>query len=380
MDRPLRIALANSGRRWIGEVAHVAMLYEQLERLGHEPWLICRADRPLHEQARERNWRILPLRFEHAFSVGADARDVLAWRRLVRERKIDLIHCHRGKDHWMGWVVARLTGRPLIRTRHVVMPVRRHPLNRWLYLHGTEAVLSVSRAAESGFGAWSEDLPRRRVVLAAVDADRFHPRRRSEEWRRRHVAAPWRAPDAGAPLWFGLIGRYQRVKGHDVFLEAAARVAARVPEAHFLIAGQGPPGQRAKRRRLAGQLGIADRVWIAGHLGNLAKVLASLDVGVIASRGSEGSSRIALEMMAAGLPLAATRVGGIPELVEPCGCARVVPADDPEALADAMLAWARDPAARQRAGEAGRRRVLARHTPRRWAEQMVQVYREVLLG
>lgn len=372
MDGRLTIALANSGRKWIGEIAHVAMLYEQLEAMGHRPWIVCRRGFALHQRCETLGWRHLALTFNGSFNPWHDGRDVAAWLAWARRERPDVLHCHRGKDHWLGLAVARALGRPLVRTRHVVTPVHRHPVNQWLYLRATDAILCVSQAARATFGPWAARLPRGQVILSAVDSEKFHPQWRSEAWRRRLEAA-----GAGEPLWFGMVGRFQRIKGQEYFLEAAARVAAARPEARFMIAGAGNEGQKAKYEARARELGFGDRLSVLGYLENLPEALASLDVGVIASVGSEGSSRIALEMMASGLPLAATRVGGIPDLTEPCGAARLVAPKDAAALAEAMLAWADDAAARGATGAAARAHVAAHHHPRRWAEAIVSVYREV---
>lgn len=377
MGQPLTIALANSGRKWIGEIAHVAMLYDQYEALGHRPWIICRRGFALEAYARERSLRHLSLTFNGSFNPLADGRDAAQWLAWARAERPDVIHCHRGKDHWLGCYVAARCRRPLIRTRHVVMPIHRHLMNRWLYFRATGAVICVSQAARQTFGPWADRLPNCRVVLSAVDSDKFNPGLRSDTWRRE--IAGLGASGAGEPLWYGLVGRFQSIKGQKYYLEAAARVAREFPEARFLIAGAGSDGQAQKYRAQAAELGIADKIHIVGYLPNLPEVLASLDVGVIASVGSEGSSRIAMEMMASGVPLAATRVGGIPDIAEHSGAARLVAPRDPEALAEAMLAWAKDPEARGAAGLAGRRHVVEHHHPRRWAEAMLEAYRSAPL-
>lgn len=378
--RPLTIALANSGRKWIGEIAHVAMLYTQLDCLGHRPWIICRRGYALEAHAREAGMRFLALEFNSHFHPWQDARDLQRWLRWVAEERPDIIHCHRGKDHWLGCAVAWRCRCPLVRTRHVVTPVRQRWLNRWLYLRATDAVICVSQAARNTFGPWKEELSKCQTILSAVDADRFHPQARSEAWRRSLLADPAGSPPptgTAEPLWFGLIGRFQRIKGQRIFLEAAARVASQCPEARFLLAGAGGEIRQAILQERAAELGIGDRVLVLGLLSNLPEVLASLDVGVIASLGSEGSSRIALEMMASELPLVATRVGGIPDLTEPCNSARLVPPGDPVAMAEAMLAWARQPLARHQCGQSARQHVLQAHHPKAWAESILQVYRSV---
>src|SRR5262249_27125632 len=108
----LTIALANSGRKWIGEVAHVALLYDQLEALGHRPWILCRRDFALHQHVRERGWRHLALNFAGRWRPWLDWADVRAWRALILRENIDVVHCHRGKDHWLGAFAAHWAGRP----------------------------------------------------------------------------------------------------------------------------------------------------------------------------------------------------------------------------------------------------------------------------
>lgn len=346
------------------------MLYEQLEQLGHRPWIICRRGFALHEHCRQAGWRHLDLFFNGSFHPRRDLLDLRAWLAWGRREHPDLIHCHRGKDHWLGCAVASRLQRPLVRTRHVVMPVHRHWFNRWLYLRATAALLCVSQATLNSFGPWARRLPNSRIILSAVNHERFDPDRRSDAWR----LGLDPQPGAGEPLWYGLIGRFQSIKGQHIFLEAAARVAARVPQARFLIAGAGSDSYRLRYERQAGALGLAGRTVLLGYLENLPEALASLDVGVIASLGSEGSSRIALEMMASGLPLVATRVGGIPDVTQPAATALLVPPGNPEALAEAMLSWAGDGEGRLQTGARAREYVIRHHDPRVWIHQVLEVY------
>ncbi len=371
-NRPLTIAIANSGRKWIGEVAHVAMLYQQLEAAGHRPWLICRQGFVLETRARENHWRHLSLRFNGSFNPADDLHDYRRWIQWARQENPDLLHCHRGKDHWLGCWVAKSLKCPLVRTRHVVTPVHPHFVNRWLYLRATQAIICVSQAARRSFGPWQEALPIGQVILSAVDTEKFHPGRRSEQWRLAKAAGP------GEPLWFGLIGRLQNIKGQEIFLQAAEKVAQALPAAHFLIAGEGSASRHRYYREWAAQHGFAERLLVEGYLPDLPQVLASLDVGVIASLGSEGSSRIAMEMMASGLPLSTTNVGGIPDLLPSTEMGRLVPPGDPDALANAMLAWAGDQNLRQQAGLLARRQMLAGHQPQHWIQSILAVYQNVL--
>jgi glycosyltransferase involved in cell wall biosynthesis len=355
------------------------MLYQELERQGHRPHIVCRLDQPLHQFAQEQGWRHLPLRFHSQFHLWNDCADIRDWTRWAREQRIDVLHCHRGKDHWLGLPVARLARIPLVRTRHVVTPIHHHLFNRWIYLKATDAIISVSDAARASFGAWRDDLPGGGpVVLAAVDSGRFDPARRTGEWRR-WLGEGIAAPASGAkPLWFGLVGRLQNVKGQKYFIRAAAQLTRLRPEARFIIAGAGSESRESQLRKQAAEAGLEGCLRIIGQVEDLPGLLASLDVGVIASIGSEGSSRIALEMMASGLPMVATRVGGIPQLTQASEGVKLVPPRDPGAMAEAMAYWAEHPGERIRTGQENRRHIEQHHQPGDWAAAIVRVYRQAM--
>jgi glycosyltransferase involved in cell wall biosynthesis len=406
MLRPLNLLILNSARRWIGEAAHALALAEGLAARGHRVVLGVRRGYELESRARDRGLRVLPLGFSSRFDVFSDVRDWRAIRRAMREESIDLVHCHRGKDHWLAALalvglaprqsatdrMPALQGEdagkmpalqekdtggtpvPLVRTRHVVTPAHRHALNRWLYSRATSGVIAVSHAAMRSLGPLADRLApeRRRVIYSAVDSARFSPDRRSEAARRELGAQP-------DDVLVGLIGRIQRVKGQRDFLRAAARVAARAPRTRFLIAGRGTPGHVELLRRFAREQGLApERLAIRGWIDDLPSVMASLDVGAIASVGSEGSSRVALEYLASGVAVVATRVGGIPELLDDGSNALLVSPRDPGGLADAIERLATDESTRRQLSQAGRRHATERFGLDRWLDEISAVYESVL--
>jgi len=183
------------------------------------------------------------------------------------------------------------------------------------------------------------------------------------------------------PIWIGLIGRFQNVKGQKFFLRAAAEVARRCPRAHFLMAGRGGENKRKYLRHFAHENGFSNRLVIEGVISDLPKIMASLDVGVIASIGSEGSSRVTLEYMASGVPVVATRVGGIPDMLEPMGespLGLLVPPRDGHALADAIMnTIEQTDASRERTARA-LEAVRTRHNPARWVAQIEEHYRALI--
>jgi len=328
-----RILVINSARKFIGEAAHSIALCEGLIRRGFQVVLVCRRGYQLEQEAVKRGIPCYAVRMNSRFNGIHDLLDLLALRRIIEKHRIDIIHCHRGKDHWLAACTRLFTGKTvLVRTRHVLVPVKNHIFNRWLYKRGTDGVIAVShRAAESLEGLPLPEKPS--VIYAAVDAERFAPEKRSEMIRR-ECGVPEGRPDA--PL-VGLVGRIQRVKGQSVFLKAAARICRAVPSARFVIAGRGSEEKRRALRDLAGEEGISDHLCILDWMDNIEGLIASLDVGVVASRGSEGSSRITMEYMASGVPVVSTCVGGIPELLEEGKLGFLVEPNDPSALSLSVI-------------------------------------------
>ena len=388
---PLRILLLNSARRWIGEAAHTFALAEGLLARGHAVRVGLRRGFELEGRARRAGLDVLPLGMNSRFRPVEDLRDRRTLRALVDAGEVDLVHANRGKDHWLAAAAAVPGPRrvPLVRARHVVTPVHQHLANRWLYGRATDGVLSVSRAAHASLGplaalaarggdreaeraALEGSAPTCRIVYSAVDGARLTPARRTSQTRE--------ALGAGEDtILVGLIGRIQRVKGQRDFLTAAARVAREHPATRFLIAGRGSEGQAAGLLEYAKSEGLnPDRLLVLGVMENLPAVLAALDVGVVASIGSEGSSRVTLEYMASGVAAVATRVGGIPELLDDGVQGFLVDPRDPDRLARRIGQLASDAGLRAQMGAAGRRAAEGRFRPDRWLDEIEAFYEAVL--
>lgn len=380
-DRPpsWRILIASSSRKWISEAAHCYLLYQGLHARGHEPHLAVREEWELESRANAAGMRVVPMRFRSRFSPLSDWRDIRRMARLIRRRSIAVVHCHRGKDHWIAALALRLarTKAPLIRTRHVVTPVSPNLANRWLFGRATARIMAVSNAARASFGAvdgrWLERslAPRIRVVPPGVDLERFSQDQRSEAWRRKMGLDE-------EDVLIGVIGRFQRIKGQYEFLRASGIIARDYPRVWFLLAGKGTDDKRQRYRHMAGSLGIEDRFILLGELEDVASVIASLDIGVIASIGSEGSSRICLEYMASARPIVASRVGGIPDLIEDGKTGRLVPPGDVAALRTAICELLASPELRRNLGQAARARAEEHFHFDRWIDQTEDVYREAL--
>ena len=287
------------------------------------------------------------------------ARDIV---RTVRALRPDLLHTHLVHADVYGAVASRLTRVPFVSTRH---NDDRYQLGPFRY---------VDRAFASGASRLIaiSDAGRRFVVAAGLPDRKFEtiryglddmPSLPSE-------VTPVQAgvPD-GVPLVLA-IGRLIEQKDHDTLLRAFAQVHPRIPDARLAILGDGP--LLAHTRALARDLGLADVVVLPGRL-ETRDWLERADVFAHSSRW-EGFGIVLLEAMLAGLPVAATRVSAVPEIVVDGETGVLSEAGDAAALAASLEALLADPARARALGDAGLARARSEFSVSRMADATVSLY------
>jgi glycosyltransferase involved in cell wall biosynthesis len=189
-------------------------------------------------------------------------------------------------------------------------------------------------------------------------------------------------PKGDGECWFAAIGALTALKGHEVFLRAAAVVSRELPEARFLIVGanryatEQRSGYEALLRRLAVELGIGGRVTFTGHRRDVPMLLRQIDVLIQSNIAPEGFGRAVAEAMSAGVPVIASRAWSFSELVEDNRTGWLVPVGDVEALAQRMLAAGRNPGERRAVAERARTAIRETTNPSRGVAAFVRVVEE----
>ena len=283
----------------------------------------------------------------------------------LRRTGFDLVHVHAG----VGWeghdlaVAARTAGIPrVVRTEHLP-DVITDPLQRRQHAEGlawVDRLICVSEAAAATFFEAGVD-----PALVATIRNGLSPRPALRS-RRAVRASLGLAQDWPVAL---MAARFTAQKGHAVLVEALPGVLARHPDLRVLLAGTGPD-EATMRERGAG---LGDRLRFLGHRTDVPDLLACADMLLLPSR-FEGLPLVALEAMAAGLPVLGTAVGGTSEAVLDGETGRLVPPGDPAAFAAAMIELLDDPAAGRRYGAAGRRRFRTVFTSERMAAETDRLY------
>jgi sugar transferase (PEP-CTERM/EpsH1 system associated) len=298
------------------------------------------------------------------------------WRlcRLLRREHPTILHTWMFHANFAGRIVGRLARVPIVVTsrRNVnIGGTLREFLNRWTARLADRviAVCEMARQAEIERARVSPD----KVVTIhnGVDTREFVALdARAATRARRAFGIP-----AGAPL-VGAAGRLHRQKGFADLITALAQVRERFPAVRLLLVGDGE--LRGDLEAHAQALGLSEVVVFAGLRTDIPEILAGLDLFALPSLW-EGLPNVVLEAMAAGLPVAATAVGGTPEIVVDGVTGILVPPQDPEVLAQAITRLLGDPGLRHRMGQAGQERVAQRFTVERMVEQTERLYERLLV-
>jgi glycosyltransferase involved in cell wall biosynthesis len=189
------------------------------------------------------------------------------------------------------------------------------------------------------------------------------------------VSMPPKVPGA---FVVATVGNIRRVKGHDIFIKAAACVAAQFPGVSFNIAGEVlEPDYFVELQTLIRDLKLSDRFHFVGGVKNLREYLSTADIFVLPSR-SEGFSNAIVEAMAASLPVVATDVGGNTEAVTDGVSGLIVPSEDPAALAEAITQLLADPSKAREMGAAGKKLASEKFTTDAMMHQITLAYASLL--
>ncbi|MBZ0159109.1 glycosyltransferase family 4 protein [Candidatus Methylomirabilis sp.] len=308
-----------------------------------------------------------------------DITALLKLYRLIRQERPHIVHTHTAKAGFLGRLAARLAGVPvIIHTYHGhILHGYYGPLTTGLLrtmermlARITHCIIAVSEQVKGDLIAYGvAPSGKIRVIPLGLELDPFLGCAVYKGEFRRELDL-----DDNARL-VGIVGRIVPIKNHRLFLQAAALVIASEPAARFVIVGDG--ALRLEMEQQARALGIADRVLFTGWRRDLPRIYADLDVLTVSSN-NEGTPVSVIEAMAAGCPVVATRVGGLPDLITDGETGFLVPPSDAQALAAAILRVLRDPETAGRMGRTARASVQQRFTMKRLISDMEQLYIQIL--
>lgn len=296
---------------------------------------------------------------------GNDPVMPLRLARLLRSARVDIVHTRNAEPFFYGFLAARIARVPVVvHSEHGrTFPEQRlRAMLQRLFLRGVDGAFAVSEQLRADLvRELGIDGSRMEVLYNGVDTSSFRP-------------LEVRAAEAGAadPLRIGSVGRLVAVKNYGLLLNAFARLPQ--PACRLVLIGEGP--ERAALERLAGELGIRDRVDFAGHRDDVPQLLRTLDVFVLPSL-SEGMSNTLLEAMATGIPAVASDVGGNREIIESERSGLLFRSQDVDGAAAQLLRLLGSLELRRALGSAGAARVRGTFSIEAMLSRYEELYRRL---
>ena len=351
----------DTARTWRGGQNQALLTVLGLRAIGHRTFLLAHPQGELRRRASE-GPDLIP------FAPRAELDLTAAWRmtRIIRDVRPTIIHAH--DPHGVAVAALALSYQTfdphpiLVASRRVDFHLRTNAFSRWKYRQ-VRAFLCASDAIRKMLIEQGIEAARTITVHEGIDLE--------------HVAAappvsvheaywlPHNAPLAGA------VGALVGHKGHRYLIEAAAQVVREVPDARFVILGEGD--LRASLEKQIAELHLEKHVILGGFRPDVLSLLKGFDIFLMPSV-TEGLGTSLLDAMACAKPIIASRVGGIPEVVVDGKTGILVPPKDPDRLAQAIVRMMQDRALAASMADAGYARVTERFTVERMVEETLAVY------
>lgn len=343
-----------------GSENHLRVLLPQLRALDWEPDLLIPSPRPdavrgLAQSLAHGCRRVI------VAPMGRDLSPSLALRiaGLKLSGEYQLVHSHLVHADWHAALAsARAPAVPLVSTKHNDNPFRRKYPFRLIERAAANrcaATITISESLREFTLHYTRPRTRVVTVLYGLNAPAQTPQRDSE---------------SDSPTLLA-VARLVPQKGLDVLIRAMKPIGDAISGARLLIAGEGP--ERAALERLTRELALDDRVSLLGHRDDTEQLMRRAWVLAHPARW-EGFGLVLLEAMRAGLPVVATGVSAIPEIVVSGTTGRLVPPDDPAALAEALIDVLGNSSFRRESAARGFERLVERFSPERMARETAAVY------
>lgn len=358
----LTVLHTESSTGWGGQESRSLRESEELTRRGHRAIILCQPGSGLAKRAGKSGIPTAVVRMR----ANVDPVAINFVRGLVRKENVDIINTHSSHDSWIATMGAWFSGRKpvIIRTRHLAIGIKKS----LTYTLLPDKIVTVSEYVRSLFIEKGIKPDKVITIPSGIDIRKFDPAKSGNTFREEIGV------NSSVPL-IVMVAILRVRKGHYYFVHAAKKVVEEFPDARFLIVGDGP--QRTNIEHYIKELGLKDNVLMLGLREDIPRILASADLYVIPSL-SEGMGQSTMEAMAMGVPVIASDVGGLPELVINDQTGILVPPKNIPALAKAIIGLLSDKGRSERLAAQAKQSVVRCYSIERTVEKTLNLYSELL--
>jgi glycosyltransferase involved in cell wall biosynthesis len=357
----MKVLHTESSCGWGGQEIRILDEAEGLRSRGHEVALVAPGESRIYAAALDRGLKAQALPIARKGLTG-----LLAMRRWLKAHPVDVVNSHSSTDSWLAALACTTLARTpaLVRTRHVSASIPTNFPTRWLYRSATRHVVTTGEALRVQLLRDNGLAPERVTSIpTGIDPQRFIPGRRDAA--RLATGLP-----PGRRL-IGIVATLRSWKGHRYLIEALHELPQDVG---LVIVGDGP--QRANIESRIRDLGLEERVWLAGNQGDVLPWMQSFDVFALPSYANEGVPQALVQAMLCGLACVTTAAGSIGEVARDGATAIVVAPEDVADLKRGLERALGDAELRTRLGNAARTHCAANFSVTTMLDRMERVFRD----
>lgn len=356
-EQKLRILLMTSMPWDNACAAYAVRLAESLGKRGHQVDLVVKPGSPAEKAAKKGkhfNYHSISLKSRSPLAI---LQNFLKLRKLIKDTNPQIINVFQSTEHIFG-LFAKLESKAVfVRTRASHRRPKKHPANIFLHSWGAEAHVAVADfIVEKHFGRLNIASDATNLIRPGFDIEEFRTYLPEKKQARQIIGLDQEAE------WVGFLARFTQSKGHEIVLQSFAELLKKYPEKNYrlLMAGIEYDLKIEQLVEVAKRLGIADKVkFHSGKYSDIRDALIAIDLLVIASTSSEAIARVVIEGMSLGVPIVASDLNSVPEILGDVGL--LYPPGSCSALTDSMAEMLQNKTLRDRANIEGPKRVSEKY-------------------
>lgn len=342
--------------RWYNATAWYAVNLARIQQdNGANVWLIGQGpNSPPAIKAKKYGIRVLRNIYLNTYNPIKLVYTFWRLKKFITKERINIVNAHRGEGFFLIVLAALLSPQTvkIIRTRGDIRYPRNFFLNKIIYKYFVDVHIVTGNFMKQYFIKSLGIQPQKvKIIYGGVNTELFKPSRRG----RLSIVNKHGLDEKN--ILIGIVARLASVKGHRVLLKAFQEICHKYPEARLLIVGGEREIKVQDLRNMACNLNIGDKVIITGYVDDIVPYMEAFDLGIISSRGSEAVCRVLMEMMSMGIPIVATNVGSLPEIIDK-NIGIITEPDNAEALAQAMDMALQNKPWRKKAGKLAREKIV----------------------
>ena len=365
-DQKLNILHTEWSKGWGGQEIRILGESQALIEAGHAVQIAAQHDSLLFQRAKETGIRVHPVHMHKGIALTA----LLQLIRIIHKEQINIVHTHSSVDARIGGLAGRLTGKAVIRSRHLSTPINTRWWSWFLYMRLADHVITSGESIRQNMLHINKMIPEQITSIpAGIDTELFYPR----------------PPDYALKEELGLSDKHFVVgivavlrswKGHRSLFEGIALYKKNNPNVRLLVLGDGPT--RENLLALRGELGLEQHVLMLGHIRDTPRYYSIMDVVILNSYSNEATSQTLPQAMLMEKPVIGTDIGSIPEVVIDGKTGILISPKSPKQIAESLEGIVKDRKKRAQLAQQGREYALTKFTKKGMIKATLGIYNKVI--